>query len=98
MRSTGTGAPAESSMEIRSKAIRCSWLSWLAVATTLRSAAGEANIKVVSPAMAAWARAVAGSVAGVVTDISVVTDVAPIAGPHRANGAKHASKPAPKEA
>src|SRR5699024_2070959 len=97
MRFTGTGAPAESSMEICSKAILCSWLSWLAVATTLPSAAGEANIMVASPAIAASAKAVAVNVAGFVTDISGVTDVAPIAGPNRANGAKPARRLDPGE-
>src|SRR5699024_4690840 len=92
---TGTGAPAESIIEIWLRAARCWALSSCAVATTLRKAAGEAKIIVVSPAMDATAGAAAVRVAGIVTDILGVTDVAPIAGPNSANGANSANKLAP---
>src|SRR5690625_8005732 len=86
MRWTGTGAPAESSILVFSSAARWAVLSWWAVSTTLRSAAGEAKIIVVSPAIAASASAVAVNVAGLVTDIFGVTEVAPIEGPRTAKG------------
>src|SRR5699024_12340784 len=47
---------------------------------------------VVSPAIAAWARDFAVRVAGLVTDIFGVTEVAPMAGPSKANGANPANK------
>src|SRR5690625_4838648 len=47
---------------------------------------------VVSPAIAASASAVAVRVAGLVTDIVGVTDVAPIAGPNNAKGANPAKR------
>src|SRR5690625_960468 len=92
MRWTGTGAPAESSIVVFSSVARWAVLSWLAVSTTSRSAAGEAKIIVVSPAIAASASAVAVNVAGWVTDIFGVTEVAPIAGPRSAKGANPAKR------
>src|SRR5690625_3824561 len=92
MRLTGTGAPADNNMSIFSNARRWIPLSSSAVSTTLRSAAGEAKIMVVSPAIAASASAVAVRVAGLVTDIFGVTDVAPIAGPNNAKGANPAKR------
>src|SRR5699024_9223894 len=85
-------APAESSMVTSSSANLCRPLSSSAVSTTLRNAAGDAKTMVASPAIAASANAVAVRVAGLVTDIFGVTEVAPMAGPSKANGANPANK------
>src|SRR5690625_5312349 len=83
---TGTGAPAESNMDICSSAVRCAVFSSSAVSTTFRRAAGEAKTIVVSPAMAALASGLAAKVAGLVTDILGVTEVATMAGRTKQNG------------
>src|SRR5690625_6718702 len=79
-------------MVTSSSANLCRPLSSSAVLTTLRNAAGDAKTMVASPAIAASANAVAVRVAGLVTDIFGVTEVAPMAGPSKANGANPANR------
>ena len=95
MSSKGTGAPAESTSSTPAHAARCCSSSSEAVAATFKYAAGEAKTMVARPAMIASAIAVAVSVFGFVTDMSGVTEVAPMAGPNKANGGKPATRPVP---
>ena len=77
----GTGAPALISSRTPASASRCAGVSAPAVATTLRSEAGEAKTSVASTAAAASASLAASSVAGCVTSMSGTAEAIPIAGP-----------------
>ena len=87
----GTGAPADITSRTPSRAACCAWPSAPAVATTFRSAAGEAKTTVASTAAAASASAAAVSVPGAVTVMSGTTAPTPRAGPYSAKGAKAAT-------
>jgi hypothetical protein len=88
---SATGAPAESTSRIRASGTRWLAVSWLAVATTLRSAAGEAKTRVPPTAAAASASAIAVRVPGRVTSIRGTAAPMPSAGPYSANGANAAT-------
>ena len=90
-RASETGAPAERTSRIRSRARRWSADSSAAVAATFRSAAGEAKTRVASIAAAASASAPAVSVPGFVTSMSGTEAPMPSAGPYSANGANAAT-------
>ena len=75
----GTGAPADTTRRTPARAARCAASSSDAVATTVRSAAGEAKIIVASTAATASASAAAVSAPGLRT--AGTADGIPSAGP-----------------